>query len=188
MYPPNHLALAERMMHNGGLLTGFCSGTKPDKENFPARNRIVAGICDAVLVVEAALTGGALITAEMAISYHRDVLVIPGRVGDKFSEGCNRLIKVNKAALVESASDIVYQLNWSKGSQKAVQIEMPFDLNEREQHLVDILTTGSLQVDELAYRMGLVPSEINALLLQLEFRGLVRSLPGKRYSLNGITG
>lgn len=186
MYPPNHVSLSERMMQQGGLLTGFLSGTKPDKENFPARNRIVAGICDAVLVVEAAITGGALITAEMALSYHRDVLVIPGRAGDKFSEGCNRLIKVNKAGLVESASDIVFQLNWSKALRQSVQIQMAFDLNEREQHLVDLLTSGALQVDELAFQMSLSPAELNALLLQMEFRGLLRCLPGKRYALNGV--
>ncbi|MEY4110398.1 MAG: hypothetical protein RLZZ46_753 [Bacteroidota bacterium] len=186
IYPPNHLSLAEKMLSAGGLLTGFRSGTKPDKENFPARNRIVAGICDAVLVVEAAVTGGALITAEIASSYSRDVMAVPGRSGDKFSEGCNRLIKVNKAALVESASDIVYQLNWSKGIQKEIQIQLPFDLGEREQHLVDVLTSGSLQIDDICYKMEMLPSEINALLLQLEFRGIIRSLPGKRYALQGI--
>lgn len=186
MYPPNHLSLAERMTQNGGLLSGFRSGTKPDKENFPARNRVVAGLCDAILVVEAAVTGGALITAEIALSYHRDVLVIPGRAGDKFSEGCNRLIKINKAGLVESASDIVYQLNWSKDALKTVQMQMPFDLSETEQHLIDTLTAGALQVDDLCFRMSVSPSEINALLLQLEFRGLVRCMPGKRYALNGV--
>jgi DNA processing protein len=186
MYPPNHVSLSEKMLQSGGLLTGFRSGTKPDKENFPARNRIVAGICDAVLVVEAAVTGGALITAEIALSYSRDVLVVPGRAGDKFSEGCNRLIKVNKAALVESASDIVYQLNWSRGVQKSVQASLPFDLNEQEQHLIDLLTAGALQVDELCYQMNMTPSQTNSLLLTLEFRGLIRNLPGKRYALNGV--
>jgi DNA processing protein len=127
-----------------------------------------------------------LITAEIALSYSRDVLVVPGRAGDKFSEGCNRLIKVNKAALVESASDIVYQLNWSRGVQKSVQASLPFDLNEQEQHLIDLLTAGALQVDELCYQMNMTPSQTNSLLLTLEFRGLIRNLPGKRYALNGV--
>ena len=114
LYPAQNRSTAEKMIENGGLLTEYPSGTKPDRENFPQRNRIVAGMADATIVVEAGIKGGALITAEIANSYNRDVFAFPGRIGDDYSEGCNFLIRHNKASLLMSAADLAYSLGWEK--------------------------------------------------------------------------
>src|SRR5476651_53569 len=114
MYPASNRSLAEKMQANGGLLTEYPSGTTPNRENFPQRNRIVAGIADATIVVEASIKGGALITAEIANSYNRDVFAFPGRIGDAFSEGCNFLIRNNKAQLLTCTADLAYSLGWEK--------------------------------------------------------------------------
>ena len=130
------------MINQGGLLTEYMTETKPDKENFPQRNRIVAGISDAVVVIEAAKTGGALITAEIANSYNRDVFAVPGRLHDTFSEGCNHLVKTNKAVLIESAKDIEYLMGWEEKSskqEKSRQRNLFTELNSEEKTLVDFL-------------------------------------------------
>jgi DNA processing protein len=112
IYPSVHKSTTEKMLDNGGIVSEFITGTNPDRENFPKRNRIVAGMCDAVIVVEASLKGGALITADIASSYNRDVFALPGRIQDEYSQGCNSYIKINKAAMIESATDLEYQLGW----------------------------------------------------------------------------
>jgi len=114
MYPADNAATAEKMLLNGGLLTEYIHGTKPERDNFPARNRIVAGLTDAVIVIESASRGGALITAEIANSYNRDVFALPGRINDLYSKGCHALIKQNKAMIFESAADIADAMNWNQ--------------------------------------------------------------------------
>ncbi len=185
VYPAQHKSTALKMMEQGGLITDFMSGTAPDRENFPKRNRIIAGMCDAVLVVEAGESGGALITADIANSYSRDVFALPGRVGDPYSAGCNKLIKINKAALLESYADLVYLLGWQHEEVKAArQAKLFVDLSDEEQRLVDYLKEkGNTPIDELCYATKLPMSKVSGLLLNLEFNAVVRSLPGKRYQL-----
>ncbi len=185
IYPPAHKSTAEKMLENGGWLTEFLSETNPDRENFPKRNRIVAGMSDAVVVVEAAITGGALITAEIANSYNRDVFAVPGKLEDAYSAGCNRLIKTNKAALLESAKDIAYLLNWDQVNKQAIAQQRLFiDLNAEEQKLVDVLKEkGNVAIDELCFHSEFTLSKVAGLLLNLEFNGVIKSLPGKVYQL-----
>jgi DNA processing protein len=187
IYPSQNKTLAEKMMKNGGLLTEFMRDTIPDRENFPKRNRIIAGICDAILVVEAADKGGALITADIGNSYNRDVFAVPGRIFDPYSEGTNRLIRRNMASLVQSAGDIRYLMGWEDqgrkpdGFQKKIFLEMTAD----EQVLVDYLgRNGSSGIDDICIQCKLSMSTTSAALLNLEFEGIVKSLPGKIYTLS----
>ncbi|GAB4322803.1 MAG: DNA-processing protein DprA [Bacteroidales bacterium] len=183
IYPAKNRKLAAEMENGGGLVTEFLSGTIPDRENFPRRNRIIAGMCDAVLVVESAAKGGALITANIAASYNRDVFAVPGRVHDPYSEGCNFLIKTNKAALVGSGKDICYQMNWNAPSVKTgKQTRLFRPLSPDEAVLMKLLEGGKpVSIDELVMKSGFTPSQCASLLLQLEFDGMVSSLPGKVY-------
>ncbi len=186
MYPPQNKALAGKMLANGGLLTEFPSQTQPDRENFPRRNRIIAGLCDALVVVEAAASGGALITADIANSYNRDVFAVPGRLSDEFSKGCNLFIKTNRAALIESADDLRYIMGWdAKPVQKlAVQRELFLELDAGEKVLMDLLHPGEdTGIDVLVATSGLKSSEVARALLSLEFKGLIKCLPGKRFKL-----
>jgi len=186
IYPPFNKLLAEKIIRQGGLVTDFPSNTEPDKENFPKRNRIIAGMSDAVVVVEAAPKGGALITAEIANSYNRDVFAIPGRIGDLYSEGTNALIRTNKASLIQSPEDILYLLGWEEGDKKprVVQKKIFIDLTPEEKIIVDILSgIDKIGIDELALQAALRMSVVSAALLNLEFEGVVRSLPGKVYAL-----
>jgi DNA processing protein len=188
IYPGTHRATAKKMLDNGGLLTEFTTHTKPDRENFPSRNRIVAGMTDAVLVIESAVKGGAMITANIAVSYNRDVFAVPGRTNDAFSAGCNYLIKSNRAALVESAQDIAYQLGWADAKEpqgkKPSQLAIFNELKEDEKELVTLLQqNGKLAIDSICLRSKLPLSKVSSSLLALEFRGIVRSLPGKIYQV-----
>jgi DNA processing protein len=184
VYPGNHFDVARKMMDRGGLITENCFGTKPDAHNFPSRNRIIAGMCDALIVVEAAQTGGALITAEIANSYHKDVFATPGNIGQTFSEGCNKLIKTNKAALLMSVKDLEYLMGWIPGIE-SVRSTLAHELNSEEQQVVDAIKTKgiSMQIDELAWKTNIPPGVLATLLLQLEFKGQIKSLPGKLYQL-----
>ena len=141
IYPSAHRKTAIEMMDHGGLLTEFMSGTNPDRQNFVRRNRIVAGMSDATIVVESAIKGGALITAELSESYHRDCFAFPGRVNDPYSMGCNELIKKNRAALIQSAEDFVNAMGWNtsvvQSSKHNVQRELFPDLNEEEEKIVE---------------------------------------------------
>jgi DNA processing protein len=186
IYPFANRALAEKMTGSGGLLCEYMSNTMPDRENFPMRNRIIAGISDAVIVVEAGASGGALITAEIANSYNRDVFAVPGRLGDPHSEGCNKLIKINKAALIQSAKDISYLLNWSdeKDQKKVVQRQLFLDLSPDEELIVNTLREkGDMEIDTLLLETLLMPAKAASVLLNLEFEGVIRCLPGKVYRL-----
>ena len=187
IYPGTHKSVADKMLDKGGLLTEYISETNPDKENFPSRNRIVAGISDAVIVVEAAHRGGALITAEIANNYNRDVFAFPGRVNDIYSQGCNRLIKTNKAALIESAADLVYILGWDIEKQKAKttpQRKLFIELTPDENVIIQLLNESTqLDVDTISSMSKMPLSKISMALLNLEFSGILKSLPGKRYQL-----
>lgn len=182
IYPAEHKSLASNMMKCGGILSEFPSNTIADRERFPMRNRIIAGLSDALIVVETAQSGGSMITADMAFNYNKDIFTFPGRVQDKFSKGCNLLIKRQRAALIENADDLAYQMMWDKLDQtKIVQKSMFVELSEDERTILDLLQTQETGIDELSYKLSLSPSIMASVLLQMEFKGLVKSIPGKRF-------
>jgi len=185
IYPYTHKSLADQMMENGGILAEFPSETLPDRNNFPMRNRIVAGLSDVTVVIESHVSGGALITARMASGYNRDVAAFPGRVNDTRSAGCNELIRTNIAALVTNAEDLAELMNWNnQGKPKVVQKQLFINLSVDEQKIVDILQAkDSVHADELFHHTGLQSSMLAATLLQLEMQGLIKSLPGKQYRM-----
>ncbi|MFH1161196.1 MAG: DNA-processing protein DprA [bacterium] len=185
IYPYAHASLAERMVSRGGLVTEFLSGTNPDRENFPKRNRIIAGLCDALVVVEAARKGGALITADIANSYNRDVFAVPGRIGDTWSEGANYLIRTNQAHLFQSAENIEYIMGWKKQEVTVTpQRKIFLELAPDEEAIVRMLEEHKQAgIDELMHQCGLTPGKASTALLNLEFEGVVKCLPGKTYSL-----
>lgn len=187
IYPSAHKDTAKKMMSHGALLTENPFGTKPDAHNFPARNRIIAGMCDALIVVEAAEKGGALITAEIANTYNKDVLAIPGSIGQTYSEGCNKLIRNNKASIYTSIKDLEYLMNWSinEPSQKVMKGLDFGSFSPEEQKVLGILQqkNAPIMIDELTIKTALSPSQLASLLLTLEFNNVVKSLPGKQFAL-----
>ncbi len=186
IYPSLHRNVAEKMVQNGSLLTEFPSYSKVASYNFVSRNRIIAGLADATVVVESAHKGGALITADIANSYNRDVFAFPGRVNDIHSQGCNHLIKTNKAALIENAQDLEYVLGWevNKTKQKVIQRKLFNELTDKEKQIVKILNhKDAVPIDEISTRAGMPTSQVSPVLLDLEFKGLVKTLPGKRYKI-----
>ena len=183
VYPVQHKGLAtEIISQGGGLLTEFCSGTPPDRHHFPSRNRIVAGLCDATIVVESGVRGGSIITAELANGYNRDVFAFPGRVSDIKSGGCHYLVQQNKAQLITGASDLATIMNWTD-TKKAVpnrQKDIFVTLTPEEKKVVTLLEeSGSLHIDELYLRSGLSSSTAAATVLNLEIKNVVLSLPGR---------
>ncbi|MEJ2879931.1 DNA-processing protein DprA [Pedobacter sp. GR22-6] len=184
IYPPLHQPIAQQMARNGGLLTEFPLKTKPDREHFPMRNRIIAGIADATVLVEATAKGGALITADIANSYNRDVYAYPGRTTDPSSEGCNFLIKTNRAALINHAKDLVYYLGWEQEQPKIQQIQLPLGLSSEELKVIELLKTAPLRIDELSVLSNTSQSKLAMYLLSLEMQGILTALPGKVYRLN----
>lgn len=190
IYPYAHLATARRMMEEkGAIVTEYPSGTKIDRNNFVSRNRIIAGMCDAVLIIESGEKGGALLTAEFANSYHRDVFALPGRAGDLYSIGCNNLIKQNKASLVESAKDIEYLMNWDGNSQTNIQLSLFQELSDKEQSIVEFFRTeGAMQINILSRKSQMSISELTSLLFELEMKGVVASMPGNMYDLAHANG
>lgn len=185
VYPSLHGPIASKMLENGGLISDFISETKLDRPNFLRRNRIIAGLADATIIVESADKGGALVTADIANSYNRDVFAFPGRSCDAFSRGCNKLIKFNEAILVENQADIEKAMNWDvkTSSARYVQTSLFVELSPEEQKLVDLLKEGDRFVDEITMETQLPMSKVSTLLLGLEFKELVISLPGKIYRL-----
>ncbi|MFM6975647.1 MAG: DNA-processing protein DprA [Sphingobacteriaceae bacterium] len=185
IYPSSHRGLAGHMLENGGLLTEFISQTNPDRENFPKRNRIIAGMADATIVVEAHAKGGALITAELANNYNRDVFAFPGRVHDEQSCGCNYLIKTNRANLITQASDLAYLLGWERPSTAAEpQISMPIHLSKEEQIIYDLLLNHQqMAIDELMLQTQWAQSKLVTHILEMEMKGILISMPGKQYKL-----
>lgn len=187
IYPQLHTNTANEILEKGALITDFPIGTKPDRENFPKRNRIVAGMADATIVVEASAKGGALITADLASGYNRDVFAIPGQVGDEFSEGCNRLIRDLKASLITSGDDVLRALNWDDRTEKAKpqpQRRLLIDLTEEQEKVVSVLREQNHTIDRLTVLSGYPMNKVASILLELEFEGIVSNLPGKVYKLN----
>ena len=188
IYPSAHRKTAIEMMNHGGLLTEFMSGTNPDRQNFVKRNRIVAGMSDATIVVESAAKGGALITAELAESYHRDCFAFPGRTTDIYSAGCNELIKNNRASLILSAEDFVNAMGWNSTHRKpkeAVQRELFLDLSDEEKNIVNLLqeTPEGIQINTLVVKANIPINRMSPLLFELEMKGVVRALAGGIYQL-----
>lgn len=191
IYPALHKETARSMVeNNGGLLTECSFGSKPEPPKFPARNRIIAGMADATIVVEAAKKGGALITAEIAGSYNRDVFALPGEINSPFSEGCNNLIKTNKAHLLTCVEDLEYIMNWEPEVPGQVSKQPEYDttlLDEEEKLVFAQLQQHHAPVllDNLSWQTQLPVGRLASILLNLEFKGLVSSLPGKSYKLSG---
>ncbi|MGI8950684.1 MAG: DNA-processing protein DprA [Chitinophagaceae bacterium] len=185
IYPSQHKTLAKEILLNGGLLTEFTKNTKPDKHNFPRRNRIVAGMADATIVIETAIKGGSMITAELANNYNKDVFAFPGKTTDSKSAGCNYLIKNNKAALLTDAQNLIEMMNWeNKKTKSKVQKELFIDLSDEEKIIVDILKEKeTIHIDELFLKSGLHSSSVAGAILNLELQNVVTSLPGKIYKL-----
>ncbi len=186
LYPAAHARTARAMLEKGGLLTDFPSNTKIDPPNFIRRNRLIAGLSDAVVVVESGEKGGALITADIAASYDRDVCAFPGRSGDICSKGCNQLIKRNIAALIENAEDLEYVLGWEDPRRKGVPVQRQLftELTGEQQKVVDELKKqDKVHIDLLAKNLEVAVRQLSPLLLELEFMGLIDVLPGNLYRL-----
>jgi DNA processing protein len=182
IYPSANRDLAKKMLVNGALMTSFLSETRPDRENFPARNKIVAALSDVLVVVESGRSGGSMITATFANDYNKDVFAIPGKIGDQYSEGCNKLIKINKAHLMETVDDIAYIMRWEESNEAGIQGQLFIELNDDEQKIVDLINlSNEISIDELSYKLKLPPSKLASQLLTLEFKGVIKSLPGKKY-------
>jgi len=186
VYPAMHASTAKTMVKNGGLLSDFLSDALPERNNFLKRNRIIAGMADATLVIESGYKGGALITADIANSYNKDVLAVPGRPDDQWSAGCNSLIKSNKASLTESAFDVEYILNWRSEKTKApIQKTLFSDLDENEKIIYELLVSqGEQTIDAICRTTGFPVHVLSSMLLQMEFKNSVRCYPGNVYRAN----
>lgn len=183
IYPFTHKNIARDITQNGGLLTEYFSGRKPDRENFPERNRIVAGMSDAVILVESGIKGGALITANIAYSYNREVFAFPGRTIDTFSEGCNFLIKTNKAVLIEKASDIAYNLCWDLPDNKR-RLKINVETTDEEEQIINFLNgRDKTHFDMIIENINWPASRLSPVLMSLEMKGLIQTSPGNHYRL-----
>ncbi len=187
LYPSMHRSIAGRIEGSGALVTDFASGDKPERNNFIKRNRIIAGLSEATVVVESGIKGGALITADLANSYNRDVFAFPGRITDPASAGCNGLIKSHRAALIEDYNDVEYQLGW-EAAEANRQFAWPSDTRElstEEKSIIKVLESGGdSSIDLLCFHTGLPVSRISGILLDLELSGLILGIPGDCYRLN----
>ncbi|HOZ29859.1 MAG TPA: DNA-processing protein DprA [Bacteroidales bacterium] len=187
VYPAKHKRIAQKMIDTGSaIISDFPHGSKTETSNFVKRNRIVAGLCDALVIVESGVKGGSMITANIANHYNKDVFALPGSVNSIYSEGCNRLIKTNRANLVESLEDIEYIMNWSSKSNNIVQqnLQLLEGLTENEKIIVDVLKNYEyLDIDNILRQSNLNSDALSLCLLELEFKNIVRALPGKIFTL-----
>ncbi len=186
IYPAVHKSTAEQMLEKGALISEYPSGSKMAPGNFPARNRIIAGLSDALIVVEAAEKGGALITAEIAYSYDKEVFAVPGNLQSSFSEGCNQLIKKMKASIYTGPNDIAEALFWTKpGEQKVSKPSLDLSSRNGEEKLILelLLDKKELEIDMISYQTGIPLGLLSSKLLELEFEGIIKSLPGKKYKI-----
>ena len=183
IYPSTNKALSNRITEAGGtLISEFDFNTGPDRMNFPARNRIIAGMADAVLVAESGIKGGSIITAHIANSYNRDIFAIPGTVFDEMHAGCHELIRKNIAAIVTSGKDLLEMMNWDSAPQH-VQTQLFPEISEDEAFVYRFIQTGKKNIDEIAeHCAGFSPSKLAGILLSLELKGTIFALPGKSYS------
>lgn len=190
VYPYEHTSLARDMIkHKGGILTEFKSKTNPDKHNFPSRNRIVAGMSDATIVIETGIRGGSMITAELANGYNKDVFAVPGKITDTKSSGCNYLIRNNRAVLLTDAEELIQVMQWQENAesrkQKRSQRELFIELTAAEKIVVAILSEKeTVHIDEINAKSGLSSSAVAAAMLNLELQGAIASRPGKMYRLD----
>jgi DNA processing protein len=188
IYPPAHRNIAGKIAEQGALVTDFISSILPERGNFIKRNRIIAGLSDATIVIESSNKGGALITADLANSYNRDVFALPGRVTDRRSQGCNNLIKINKAALIEKAKDIEYILGWTTRENSLTDSNPPGmeEMDDDEKAIIRLLLDGNreMSADNISADTGFGAGKTSFILLNLEFKGHVISLPGKVYRLS----
>ncbi len=186
IYPSAHTEMAKEMIPHGGLLTEFRSKTKPDKHNFPGRNRIVAGMSDATIIVETDIKGGSMITAELANGYNKDVFAFPGKTTDKKSSGCNHLIKDNKAILLTDAQQLLETMGWAdaKKTTRKKPKELFVTLTQDESRIVQLLNENEpLSIDDIHLKSGLSSSTVAVSILNLEMQNLIECLPGKMYRL-----
>jgi DNA processing protein len=185
IYPSQNKNLAKEMLQLGGLLTEFRRNTKPDKHNFPKRNRIVAGMADATIVIETANKGGSMITAELAYNYNRDLFAIPGKITDHKSSGCLQLIKQNKAVLLTGSEQLLETMGWlEKKKTVKKQKELFIELSDDEKIIVQLLKEEEgTPIDALYLKSGLSSSSVAAAILTLEIQNVVIALPGKMYKL-----
>ena len=184
IYPAAHRKFAQEILEQGSLITEFSYHDLPDKEHFPMRNRIIAGMCDAIIVVESGSKGGSMITAHIANDFNKDVFAVPGRLQDKMSKGCNHLIKTHKAHLLESADDIKYIMSWDDSEASGKQIQLFSELDEQETSIVEGFKDHPiLKVDAIAQLTGINNQILAAKLLGMECKGIIKSLAGKRYML-----
>jgi len=187
IYPKQHRSVALKMIENGGLLTEYIHSANPDREHFPMRNRIIAGMCDALVVVETAASGGSMISAQLAVDYGRDLFAVPGRINDPKSVGCNYLIQNNSARLTVSAADIAESMRWEENGKTSIrQTQLLLDLSAEEEGLLQhIRQQPEIAIDQLSVLSRMLPGELASTLLGLEFKGAIRTLPGKRYIVSG---
>ncbi len=186
IYPGTHRAVAIKMLNQGALLTEYMSETNPDAPNFVQRNRIVAGMIDALVVIESATKGGALITAEIASSYNRDVFAFPGNIKNEYSGGCNKLIKTNKAALIECAADLEKMMGWERQSTNKNFIEpllFPELLDIEKQMIHFMRLSDTVHINQILSKFDMPMSKICPLLIEMEFKGLVKCFPGNLYKV-----
>jgi len=185
IYPKVHKKYVEPVLEHGGFFSDFCSDDDFDRNNFLKRNRIIAGLSEATVVIESAEKGGSLVTAEIANAYNREVFALPGRFSDKMSVGCNTLIKKNQAMMMTSAADIIYMLNWDINKKpKPKQTQLFVELNQEEKIVVEALKDfQKSELDPLALACQIPTSKLSTILLNLELKGLVRPLPGKQFEL-----
>lgn len=186
IYPKVHKKYEAQILENGGFYTDFCSDDNFDRNNFLKRNRVIAGLSEATLVIESAEKGGSLVTADIANSYNREVFALPGRYSDKMSIGCNNLIKKQKAMMMTSAADVIYMLNWQLENKEKTsrQVELFVELTPQEKIVVETLKAMSKsELDPLALECNIPTSKLSTLLLNLELKGIVRPLPGKQFEL-----
>ena len=190
LYPAAHKDVAREMVNHGGLLTEFMTCTNADKGNFVRRNRIVAGMSDACILVESAAHGGGIITAGISFDYGREVFALPGRVGDHFSEGCNNAIRENKAMLLTSVEDFVKTMGWEddalriEAQKKGIERQLFPDLSPEQQRIVDVLTkSNDLQLNQLSVKTGIPIGDITSILFQMEMMGVVKPMAGGNYHL-----
>ena len=182
IYPKVHKKYEAEVLKNGGFLSDFWSDKTFDRKNFLKRNRVIAGISEATIVIESAEKGGSLVTADIANSYNREVFAVPGRATDSLSKGCNELIKMQKAQLITSAADLIYYLGWEIEDKKPQQTQLFIELSaEEEKVLLQLKNLGKTELDVLALACQMPTFEITTYLLNLELNGLVRPLPGKMF-------
>ncbi|MFO7851162.1 MAG: DNA-processing protein DprA [Bacteroidota bacterium] len=183
IYPSAHITVAKQIISQGALITDFPSAEGPERNNFLKRNRIIAGISDATLIIESGRKGGAMVTADIAISYNREVMAVPGSPDASYSEGCNLLIKSNRAALIESADDIYYNLNWLKSKPGDKQQKLfPENLSPLEEEIFGLINESEeLSSDQISSSLGKPLHQLSSALLKLEFSGYIENIPGNIY-------